>query len=157
MSALSQFIGVRGPSGIINGGGTVLARYYGAVANLPDLEGLLKIVLTPALTAGTLATVLNVTTGGTLSFLAVQGINATSRTHRLKITMDGVVVFDSTSIAISDHAYVLPAVGWLQGANGARGNPIFEPIHFNKSLLVEYASSLTETANTRVGYRYYPQ
>lgn len=156
MSALSQFIGVRAPSGIINGGGTVLAKYYGTSTNLIDLEGLLKLVLTPALTAGTLVPILTVTTGGTLSFLAVQGIDATSRTHRLKITMDGVVVFDSTSVAITDNAYVLPAVGWLQGTAGLR-SPIFEPLHFNKSLLVEYASSLTETANTQVGYRYYPQ
>ena len=138
MSNLSQFIGgSRPPKSIVNissGGGVLQACPSGTLASS-------KPILSGALTANTLKTLLTISGAGAIKFLAARSLDATSRTIRLKITLDGVVVYDATSAAMTSDSYGMIAVGgMLSGAYEQLGN-----IEFNISLVVEVASSLTET------------
>lgn len=105
------------------------------------------------LTAGTLATVLSVTGKGALTYLGIQSMDATSRTHRVRITIDGAVVFDATSAA---HATANGAA-YVHGHYNDQSKQKIEgvPLLYGSSLLVEYASSLTEENKTRLAYTYY--
>lgn len=159
MSDAQQFLsgGVPKPSGQINGT-SVLPR-----ADLPynpfvfANSGYVKNPVTGSLTANTLATVLNLSGRGVISFLACSPVNTSARSHRLKVTLDGVVIFDATSVSVNTDAVYFPVIGQLVPINGAGGNFNYlqEPIFFDKSLLVEYASSLTEVGQTYIAYRYY--
>lgn len=115
-----------------------------------------KTTLSGALTANTLKTVLNINGAGTLKTCAVQAKDATSRTLRLKITLDGNVVFDpGMSGAIAASGVSIIGVGGISFL-GSAGNYIltFERIPFNNSCLVEIASSLTETDKLALLYAY---
>ncbi len=135
---------------------TVVVNKYSTAGVTPDnisftSGGVIKEVLTGAVTAGVLKTVLNITgSAGRLQFLSLVTASPVSRTLRIKLTLDGVVVFDSTSAATATSPYGIVAVG-SAGANSA---VLFQQLPFYTSLLVEIASSLTETDGTRVGYVY---
>lgn len=105
------------------------------------------------LTAGTLATVLSVSGKGALTYLGIQSRDATSRTHRVRITIDGTVVFNATS---EPHA-TANGVAYVHGHYNDASKQKIEgtPLLYDSSLLVEYASSLTETNKTRLAYTYY--
>jgi len=107
-----------------------------------------KKILSGALTAGTLATVLSLTTGGVLKFLMAHMEDGTSRTLRLRLTLDGVVVFDSTSVATASPVMGMMAVGSCSVHTAgfqSIGSLVYDAIPFQKSCLVEMASSLSET------------
>lgn len=109
--------------------------------------------LSGALTANVLSTMLSISgSGGLVSWLQVQSKDATSRTIRIKVTVDGVVVCDVTSAAIAAAQYGLQIVGGGKASSFTSNNDI--PIKFNNSFLVEVASSLTETGTIDLGYRY---
>jgi len=152
MSNLSQFF----PSGglkpkSINQGSLVQLVLNSVLSSvLPS-----NVVLTGSQVAATLATVLSITGKGALSYLAMQSVDNTSRTHRLKITLDGNVIFDNTSSAtISQN--IFPIIGRILMDNSNSPYAAVENyLLFDQSLLIEYASSLTETAKTRFGYIYY--
>lgn len=118
---------------------------FGAV-----LQSELKVVLSGALTANVLATVLSLTGRGVVSWAAAAAVDATSRTHRLKITIDGTVVFDATTAAAAAANAGCLAIGSLVTNN------IMVPdnVPFNTSFLMEYASSITETGKTNFSYKY---
>ena len=157
MSTMSQFFGGGGggvpgvPSSIVN------AQSSGTPAGIP-LPGNFTLynatILNPgALTANTLKTALSISGKGRLSFVGVRTGDATSRTLRLKITLDGVVAFDSTSSAITTFSHGILAIGSLTIA-GANYWPIPSDVYFNNSALVEVASSLTETSLVNVPVMY---
>lgn len=107
-----------------------------------------KEVLSGALTANTLsAPLLSATGAGELPFLTAYTKDATSRTVRLKVVIDGqaTAVFDATTDAISSSGKGLAAAGNASGPTGS-------PIVFNSSLEVSVASSLTETNKVAIGY-----
>lgn len=136
MSTLSQFAGGNvPPKALING---VSTSGWGCTT----LSGTtyIKEVLSGALTAATLKTILSITGGGVLEFIQTRQVDTTSRTHRMRITIDGTVVLDSTSSAC------------VTSNNG--GTFITSPIPFSASLLVEIASSLTETDKIATGLKY---
>lgn len=113
-----------------------------------------RAVLSGALTANTLATALSVTGRGNVPFLAVFAGNTASRTIRCRVTVDGVVVFDATSNSITTTGRGLLIAG-AYAASDPGGNNHWDagfPITFNASLLVEIASSLTETDNLTTAY-----
>ena len=160
MSSLSQFTGGSGirPKGIFNstsvgGGGwenSVLLN--NPTRGLPPSQ--VAFGTTGALTAATLVTALSLSGQGAISLLGCAGVDTTSRTHRLKITLDGVVIYDATSEAFLSSGFALMAVGGFVPSASSFATPIYEPLVFNTSLLVEYASSVTETAKSIVFYRY---
>lgn len=150
MSNLSQFVGgAKVPKLLVNktstnGSGADSINYGAAPAGA-------KAVDSGALTSNTLATVLSVTGSGVISLMVCAGVNDTSRTHRFKMTLDGVVVYDATTAAIASTNYGINLVG---AANPSATVQVRDPIPFNSSLLIEYASSLTETGLTRFSYVY---
>lgn len=106
-----------------------------------------------SLTANTLATVLSVSGKGALTYLGIQSRDATSRTHRVRITIDGTVVFDATSAA---HA-AANGVAYVHGHYNDTTRQKIEgvPLLYDSSLIVEYASSLTENNKAWLAYTYY--
>jgi hypothetical protein len=110
-----------------------------------------KDVVTGVLIANTLSTVLSITGSGVVNFLTAQSVDTTARTHRLKITIDGVVVSDNTSASVAAVNKGIAAIG-LIGLSA--GGPVIDQIPFNSSFLAEYASSVTETGKTIISYVY---
>ena len=161
MSSLSQFSGGGAPvpTGVLNGTAVLRALTTDAATNGPLAADTLnaKSVLTVALTANTLSTILSLSGSGTIDFLACQSWDSTSRTHRMKVTLDGTVIFDATSRAVASVAKYLPVIGSLVNLSSAAPtmSVIPQTIMFNTSLLVEYASSISETAKSYVSYNYY--
>lgn len=146
------------PTGLINGASTASLADNTVLLNnstrgLPN--SMITLAATGALSAGVLATVLSLSGRGAISFLACSGVDTTARTHRLKVTLDGVVIFDATTASTSNAGSVLAAIGFFIPSSTVNAAPIFEPLVFNSSLLVEYASSVTETAKSIIAYRYF--
>ena len=90
---------------------------------------------------------LTISGAGVLKFAGVQSLDTTSRTLRLKITLDGVVVFDATSAATIVSYAMQVGVGDMTVYASATPSfmPGLERVPFNVSCLVEIASSLSET------------
>jgi len=105
-----------------------------------------------AVTANILKSALSVSGSGQIDLLFTINGDATSRTHRIKVTIDGLVVFDSTSAAINAAPSGTSIIGTIPSATGIP--VVFQPTYFNTSLLVEVASSLTETSTIVIGYNY---
>ena len=135
MSNLSQFIGGSRPPKLL-----VNQCSDGSLINGVPTNGTITI-LSGALTAATLKSVLTISGAGAVKYLGLRKLDTTSRTIRLKITIDGVAVFDATSAVdtVSTHGFI--AVGNRIDASF----PILDSVTFNSSLVVEVASSLSET------------
>lgn len=153
MSNLSQFFGGGGlkPTlkasslGVANGQGVSLSSIYPLIATQ-----------TAGVTANTLTTALSRTGKGALGCFFLQSVDGTSRTHRIKITLDGTVIYDKTSPEVTTALAILPVQGQIAWSSATTAAGVIEnPILFESSLLIEYASSLTETAKTNFGYTYY--
>lgn len=146
MSTLTQLIGgSNGPvTSIVNrasdGGNSTTAA-----ANTVSGKG----ILSGALTAATLATAVSVTGRGRLNFVSAAANDTTARTIRIKITVDGVSIFDATSASVSASNAGIVAVGAM-----TTSGPTHQPIDFNESLLIQVASSLTETDKITVYVNY---
>lgn len=134
--------GGRTPAAIVNAwsGGGVVAAY-------PVYQGSNKLTLSGAVSAGVLVTALNLTGAGVLKICAVQAQDATARTMRLKVTLDGVAVFDATTASSTTASGIQLAVGHMLGpvVSGGIYTLLPDRVHFNSSCLVEIASSLGET------------
>jgi hypothetical protein len=146
MSNLSQFLNAGATTAIINAhssGGTQAATIQAS-----GTQGS-REVLSGALTAATLATLLTVDGPGLLPLLSVYTKDTTSRTVRLVVEVDGVTVFDGTSSAITTlNSGIFAAGAWT--ASGIYGPST--PIAFASSLVVRVASSLTETDKLAIAY-----
>lgn len=109
-----------------------------------------RALLSGAMTAGTLSTLLNVPSGaGRMPLCALSTNDSTARTARLRITVDGVVVFDATSASMSGTGVGIFAAGYNPGSNTISPS---DPIVYTRSLKVEAASSLTETDKLTLFY-----
>ena len=169
-SSISAASGGIRPTGLING-----TSSFGITSCPPTLLGpitsagqkLAGVVVVPSgdCTANTLITVLSVVGRGVISCLLMAAINSTGRTQRIKVTLDGVVIFDATSFITQNNAGSVTACvigGVFHVTSDLNGTssvsmPIYEPLLFNASLLVEYSSSLTEINAARIAYRYMPR
>jgi hypothetical protein len=141
--------GVRVPKALINATSTT-GSSADTVTNNGSQQGL-KFVTSGALTAGVLATVLSISGAGQIPAFLCRGADATARTHRLKMTVDGVVVYDATTASVSATNRGIALVGFSTFNINCT---ISDPVNFNKSLLIEYASSVTETDLTSFLYIY---
>lgn len=152
MSNLSQFFGGGGikPTAMVHGTLPTPAAVY---RNESQRPANIEAVNSGACTAGTLKTILSVTGRGALTYLDVGVKDTTSRTSRLRVTIDGTVVYDETNSAATVPKIVV-ALGAMTDALGAQGLE-GTPLLFDSSLLIEYASSLTETDKASIGYIYY--
>lgn len=109
-----------------------------------------KEILSGALTSATLATALSLTGGGVISYLSIFAVDATARTLRLQLVIDGTTVFDSTSASNS----TADKGTLIIGSQASSGWATEHDIPFNSSLVVKIASSLTETNKIGIGVRY---
>ena len=111
-----------------------------------------KEILSGALTADTFATALSISGAGWIDLLYIYTKDATARTIGLKLTLDGTIVFNAVSNAISAGATGMMVVGhrgydsaaayWIE-----KGNQVY----FSTSCLVEIKSSLLETDKIAIG------
>lgn len=155
MSVASQFFGggAKPPVLIVNGTSTNGSPPdFVGPSNPLQIFGVKKTV-SGALTADALTTVLSLTGSGHVGFMACTGADATSRMHRLKMTVDGVVVFDGKTAAATAANVGISLIGSAVSI-GTNYGVAAEPVHFKVSLLIEYASSVTETAKTNFYYSY---
>jgi hypothetical protein len=151
MSNLSQFKGggIRSPK--------VLGNYYavaGFTANSQTTPANYQFVgcktsTSGAMTANALKTLLSLTGAGHISNLVLSTVDATARTMRLKITIDGVVAFDYTSASITsaNTGAVICGAGNSAILSG-------DGFYFNTSFLVEAASNLAETDKFNIITKY---
>ena len=113
-----------------------------------------KEVLSGALTANTLATVLSLTGPGEVPLLTSYTKDATARTVRTVVIVDGVTVFDFTSASIGVAKRGAIVAGQLAGVAGGATYYVTQgnPIRFSVSLVVQQASNLTETDKIALAY-----
>lgn len=151
MSYLSQFYGAsRATAAIVN------AHSSGSPAGvtLSSAQYAAKAVLSGALTANTLATIVTLTGQGFVPIIALQQEDATSRTLRLQVLVDGVTAFDSTSAAAATQYRALVAAGnVIQESSGKYQLADGWPVRFFASCVIKVASSITETDKLSVLYR----
>ena len=146
MSTLSQFSGGAATRSIVNGFSSGGVSTTAVNAQAPTNNA--REVLSGALTAATLKDIVSITTGGQIDFISAYSKNATSRTIRLVVILDGTTVFDATTGAVAATSSGIVAVG----QNPSSGWVKASPIRFNASCVIRVASSLTETDNVAVGY-----
>lgn len=95
-----------------------------------------------ALTANTLVDLINESgSAGEISQFSIATADATARTIRVVVTIDGTVIYDRTSASIS--ASGTGCV--LAGATGQVNPALLPGIKYTNSKRIQYASSLTET------------
>lgn len=106
--------------------------------------------LSGAMTLNTLKSFLSVSgTGGEMPVLSVRTNDATARTIRVKITVDGVA-YDFTSTSINSS-------GWgvtLAGSNSSANPNFTPPIRWKSTFVIEIASSVTETDKLTIEWIY---
>jgi hypothetical protein len=137
--------GNRPPTAIING-----TSSGGIIQGSINPNGAAKSILSGAMTANVMVEAISVTGQGIINIAAVaQQADATARTHRLKITIDGVVVFDATSSPASGSQQGICAIGHATG-----GSLVFDQVYFNSGFRIEFASSISETAKQTVYVTY---
>lgn len=127
---------------IINNGGIVATTLTSTGPNLSGSEWNLLKVASGALTANTLKTLIDRTGAGKINFLTVTAQDTTSRTMRIKITIDGVVVYNVTSAANVTNGGGIIAIGAYGPTAAAL---VYGCVEYDTSFKVEIASSLTET------------
>jgi len=109
--------------------------------------------LSGSMTAATLKTLLNISGSSVnMTQLTFRTADATARTIRVKITIDGFVASDATSSSISASNTGCAIAGSTAPSSGH--SVITPPIKANSTLLIEYASSLTETDKITAEYDY---
>jgi len=116
-----------------------------------DVNAGAKHILSGALTANTLATVLSITGAGVIGYLSISSIDATARTLRLQVTIDGVVAYDYTSASISSAS---AGIGVIGGTAQGAVTPSESAIPFNSSLVIKVASNNSETDKIGIGVKY---
>jgi hypothetical protein len=153
VSNLAQFVGGYGPIATIvnffSGGGT---SYTSGSLVASTLNNTKETVPTAgSLAAGTLSTVNNITGRGRLNLLTAYTKDATPRTVRCQVIIDGATVFDATSNSVAGVGYGMVPVGVMDGAASSQ---VFQPIDFYTSCVVKVASSLTEADKVATGINY---
>ena len=144
MSNLSQFIGGnKPPKALVNYATSGVAGYVASYG---------QSTLSGALTAATLKEVLNVSGSGVVNYVAAFVADATSRTLSVKVIVDGITVADIRSGAITTSLYGLAAVG---GGITSTGGTTIDHLTFNTSLVVQIASSLSETDKITTNIMYH--
>lgn len=120
-----------------------------AISNLTN-SGVIS-ALSGAMTANTLKTLLSVSgSSGQLTQLTFRTNDVTARTIRVKITVDGIVACDSTSASISTSGNG----GVWSGTKSTATYFVLPPIFWKSTLVIEYASSLSETDKITAEYVY---
>jgi len=104
--------------------------------------GLATAALSGALTSNTLVDLINESgSAGEISQLSLYTNDATARTIRVVVTIDGVVIFDRTSASVSSGNSGIVLAGSISVTLAS----LLPAIKYTNSKRIQYASSLTET------------
>jgi len=107
--------------------------------------------LSGSMTSATLKTLLSISgVGGRVTQLTFRTADATARTIRVKIVVDGTTVCDATSTSIT----TINEGGVFAGQRSGTTVLILPPIVWNSTIVIEYASSVTETDKITAEYIY---
>jgi len=103
---------------------------------------------TTAASTATLQRALRVTGRGCINFAAIYANDGTARDVRMVIWIDGrrFVNKTATGIASTNNGFI--AIGTNSGSFGAS----FQPIEFQRELLVQYGCSVAETGKLTIAY-----
>jgi hypothetical protein len=146
MSTDSQFFGGLRATKSISG------TRYSSSGGITSISAVgLNTASSGSLSAGVFSTVLSRSnSAGFLHHFTAYTNDATSRDMSLKITIDGVVVFNDTysSISASGTGYLISGV---RSESSAARMPL---LTWTNSILIEWASSLTESAKFTTQYMY---
>ena len=113
------------------------------------------VLLSGALTATVYKELVSLSTPGILRLCGIVSEYATSRTLGLKVIIDGVVVFDEVSSAITTAREGFFAVGntyFRNQTSTPAATAEFESFGFNSSLSILVKSSITETDKVSLQY-----
>jgi hypothetical protein len=155
MSNIQTFFGPPAVTAIVGGNSTTAtdspiistnSAFAGANNLRRDLAG--------ALTANTWKAIVNVTGPGYVNFAAAIVMAAASQTLGVRVTLDGVVVGNRSvpNMAANGRAVVL--IGAVDSSNTSTTAVTMQSLRFNKSLLIELQSSLTETDSMAIIHNY---
>lgn len=101
-----------------------------------------KTATSGTLTANTLVDLINESgSAGYLSQLSIYNNDATSRTLRIVVTVDGTSIYDVTSAATT----TANAGAVLAGSVSSTNPQALPPIYYTNSIRVQYASNQNET------------
>jgi hypothetical protein len=150
MSGMSRRTGPITPRVIVNResvGGQMLNNFapMGAAVFLYTPA---KVINSGAMAANTFTPILNIAGGGVLSFLRVMVNDPTTRNLSVRVTLDGVVVFYATSAPCSTSNNYMEIVGSTFLGQSSVPCLSLDAIPFSKSMLVEVASNIAESAAT---------
>lgn len=144
MSILSQFFGGARATSLPCGFGTAVAGLTMVQPHITTASGTIS-------TPGTYRTILSHSGAGCLKFLALQSTNGTSKTMTLRITRDGVVLpACTTPVVATTNGFML--IG--SAVVGALVSALDGEMVYDKSLLIEYTSSVAETDGANISYNY---
>lgn len=152
MSYITQFAsGSRTTKQIVNDKSLAGFFWQGVQAHQPRS----KSATSGAMTANTLKTVVSVSgSAGIMDYFAVKTADTTSRTLRVKVTVDGFVVFDFTSSATTTASDLTSIISSFTDHSGIGLEAGGIRLTWNNTLLIEAASSVTETDKFTYYYRY---
>lgn len=122
---------------------------------VPDGKNEAILYQSGSLTANTLATMFSFSGAISVSQLLILVTDSTARTLRVKITVDGEVIFDRTSASISTANYGICFSG-VYDFNSTASKISLPPIVATNSLLIEWCTNLTES-NKINGYLIYQE
>lgn len=101
-----------------------------------------RVSTSGSLTANTLVDLINESgSAGYISQLSIYTNDATSRTLRTVVIVDGTTIYDFTSSAITASSSGVVLAGQYNGGSSFS----LPPIYYTNSIRVQYASSVTET------------
>ena len=160
MSSASQFFGggAKPPKLLVgsNDTGTTVISPLGAFDTALGAKLNLRTTASGATTAGAYKSLVSVAGSGVLSVLLMQSLTTGPRDMFIKVTIDGVVVLERQKNAASTH-HIVNAVGGLHSTSGTNAVSFFSTdyVPFSKSLDISVKSSLSETDQIAIAYRYH--
>lgn len=144
MSLLSQLIGAGRATRLVTHAHSVAGA---ALVATDHIRTFARTAASGAMTANTLKTLLSITGSGECSVLAVHVVDGTSRTVRVRVWVDNVQIFDTTSAANTTVNN-----GLIVAGPAGTASVLTLQLRFNASMVVEVASSLTETDKLVLDY-----
>lgn len=138
MSVLSQFAGGERVSSL------VATSLESASMDTAAQHANATRTLSGAMAAATLQTALSISGRGRVNLACLYQNDATSRTIRMKITLDGTVIKDHTSATSTTANKGFCGIGVCTYVGGP-SVVIYQPVKFSSSLLIQIASSRIES------------
>jgi len=138
------------------GGGatTFIYNAFTAAGWTPDnsltVPTMARSSISGSLTANNLVDLLNESgSAGQIDQLSIFSNDATARTLRIVITVDGTVILDATSASFSS----ISTGGFWAGVRGSTAGQL-PPIKYTNSIRIQYASNQNETGKFTLGLAY---